>query len=161
WSPPTYVDYGSNVVNDGDVVYVNNQPVASAPVYAQQAIELADVTPPPIDTQIEWMPMGTWALMSDKNDDNPSKFLQLAVSKQGLVSGTYYNRSTDQSAELEGQVDPLTQRICVRAPGQSSPVVLEVGVYNLTQNATPCLMHFGTDNTQTWYLVRLEQPGTQ
>ncbi len=31
-----------------------------------------------------------------------------------------------------------------------------LGVYNLTQDATPCLMHFGTLNTQTWYLARLD-----
>ena len=83
--------------------------------------------------------------------------LQLAVSKEGLVSGVWFNRSTNKSAEVEGQVDPDTQRAAIRRPEQPD-VVLEVGVYNLTQNASPCLMHFGTVNTQTWYLARLDNP---
>jgi hypothetical protein len=157
WSPPVYYDYGSNVVVNENVVYVNDQPVASAPVYAQQAIELAEVTPPPQNTKIDWLPLGTFALSSKKDDDNPSTVVQLALSKQGLVSGTWYNRATDKSSEVEGKVDPDTQRLALRKPDQPD-VVLEVGVYNLTQEATPCLMHFGTLNTQQWYLTRLEAP---
>jgi hypothetical protein len=158
WSPPVYSDYGSNVVVDQDVVYVNEQPIASAPAYAMQALELADVAPPPPEAKIEWMPLGTWALSSDKGDDNPSTVLQLAVSKEGLVSGTWYNRTTDKSAECEGQVDPDTQRLALRRSEQPD-VVLEVGVYNLTRDASSCLMHFGTLNTQTWYMSRLDNPG--
>jgi hypothetical protein len=157
WSQPAYTDYGSNVVIDQDVVYLNDQPVASAPVYAQQAIELATIEPPPPEVRLEWMPLGTWALMSDKEDANPSSILQLAVSKEGLVSGTWYNRNTDKSAECEGQVDPETQRMALRRPEQPD-VVLEVGLYNLTQNATSCLIHFGTINSQAWYLARLDDP---
>lgn len=157
WGPPIYYDYGTNVVIYEEVVYINEQPIASAPVYAQQAIELAEVQPPPADKQIEWLPLGTFALSSKKDDDNPSTVLQLAVSKDGLVSGVWYNRATDTSAPVEGRVDPDTQRIALRKPDEPD-TVLEVGVYNLTQVATPCLIHFGTLRTQTWYLTRLENP---
>ena len=40
-------------------------------------------------------------------------------------------------------------------------LISEVGVYNLTQAATPALMHFGTLNRQTWYLMRLEGDDTE
>jgi len=39
--------------------------------------------------------------------------------------------------------------------------VLETGLYNLTQPQTPVLMHFGILQTQTWFLVRLEQPAKE
>jgi len=155
WSPPVYYDYGSNVVIGQDVVYVNDQPVASAPVYAQEAIDLANVAPPPADAQIDWMPLGTFALSSNKDDDNPSTILQLALSKDGLVSGVWFNRATGATSDVEGRVNAETQRLALRKPDQPD-VVLEVGVYNLTQIATPCLIHFGTMQTQTWYLTRLE-----
>jgi hypothetical protein len=156
WSPPIYYDYGSNVVINQDVVYLNNQPIASAPVYAQQAINLATVdNPPPKDSNIEWLPLGTFALSSKKDDDNPSTIVQLALSKDGLISGTWFNRSTDASAAVEGRCDPDTQRVAIHKEDQPD-VVLDVGVYNLTQAATPCLVHFGTLQTQTWYMIRLD-----
>ena len=36
--------------------------------------------------------------------------------------------------------------------------VVETGIYNLTQDQTECLMHFGSEHTQTWLLVRMEEP---
>jgi hypothetical protein len=155
WSPPVYYDYGSNVVMQDDVVYVNEQPVASAPVYAQQAIDLATVETPPADATVEWLPLGTFALSSDKDDSNPNTILQLALSKDGVVSGVWLNRKTEASADVEGRVNPETQRLALRKPDQPD-VVLEVGVYNLSQAASPCLIHFGTTRSQTWYLTRLE-----
>ena len=35
---------------------------------------------------------------------------------------------------------------------------VEAGLQNLTQDVGSCLVHFGTDTTQTWLLVRLKQP---
>src|SRR6185295_11482716 len=105
----------------------------------------ANVDPPPADTKMEWLPLGTWAVSSKQDDDNPSSVLQIAVSKQGIVSGTWYNRATDQSSDVQGRVDPDTQRVALHKPDQPD-MVLEVGVYNLTQAATPCLIHFGTLN---------------
>jgi hypothetical protein len=36
----------------------------------------------------------------------------------------------------------------------SAFVVIEAGLQNLTQDVASCLVHFGTDTTQTWLLVR-------
>jgi hypothetical protein len=171
WSPPVYYDYGASygggstveyggaspVYIDQDVVYVNDQPIASAPVYAEQAIELANVEPPPPEAKIEWMPLGTFAMMATKDDENPSVLLQLALSKDGLISGTWYNRETDKTSAVEGKVDPETQRVALRKPDEPD-IVLECGVYNLTQDASSCLIHYGTLNTQTRWLARLEAP---
>jgi hypothetical protein len=166
FGPPIYYDYGatdfaagaSPVYFQDDVAYINDQPVAAAPVYAEQAIDLADVqTPPPEGTQIDWMPLGTFALASNADDSDPGAVLQLAISKDGLVSGTWYERQTDTSAAVEGRVDPQTQRVAIRKIDQPD-VVLEVGLYNLTQPATSCLVHFGTLQSQVKYLTRLDPP---
>jgi hypothetical protein len=36
--------------------------------------------------------------------------------------------------------------------------VIETGLQSLTQDVASCLVHFGTDKTQTWLLVRQKQP---
>ncbi len=37
---------------------------------------------------------------------------------------------------------------------------METGIYNLTQDETPLLVHFGKDRTEQWLLVRLNQDDT-
>jgi hypothetical protein len=39
--------------------------------------------------------------------------------------------------------------------------VYETGIGNLTQPQTAVLVHFGTESTQQWTLVRMEQPPPQ
>ena len=64
---------------------------------------------------------------------------------------------TDTAAEVEGMVDKESQR-AVWTIGENKNTALETGIYNLTQEETPVLVHFGTDNTQQWMMVRLEAP---
>ena len=42
--------------------------------------------------------------------------------------------------------------------GDKSDTVVETGIFNLTKSETPALLHFGKNKTQTWLLVRLEDP---
>ncbi len=42
--------------------------------------------------------------------------------------------------------------------GDKTDTVYEAGVANLTQDMAPLLIHFGTQTTQTWLLVRLDSP---
>ena len=162
WQQPVYYDYGTggNVVYNNDIVYIDGQQVASAADYAQSAATLATVAPPETEEQaekVEWMPLGTFALSTSENDTNPSRVLQLAVSKDGIISGTMFNSQTDKSYAVQGQVDKKTQRVAFRI-GDSDKIVAETGIYNLTQEEAPLLVHFGTEKTETYLLKRLEAP---
>ena len=88
--------------------------------------------------------------------------LQLAVSKEGFVAGTLFNESTESSRPVEGMVDKETQR-AVWSPvdGKNAGVVMETGIYNLTQDQATALVHFSPDKTQTWVMVRLEEPAEE
>jgi hypothetical protein len=154
WAPPIYYDYGTNVVIQDGIVYVNGVPVASVAAYAAQAIDLASVTPPPAGTDLDWLPMGTFALSTSNQDTEPNQILQLAISKEGLISGTSFNPATNEAVPVEGRVDPVTQRVAIRLDNNT---VLETGIYNLTTDSTPVLVHFGIEQTQTWFLVRLQR----
>ncbi len=162
WSEPIYYDYGSNgnVVYQNDSVYIGGQQVATADEFAESAAELATVTPPASDDQAEqaeWLPLGTFAVSTNEKDVEPTRVLQLAVDKTGILSGTMYNRQTDKADAIQGQVDKETQRVAFRI-GEGEKVVAETGLYNLTQEDAPLLVHFGTDRTEQYNLVRLDAP---
>lgn len=105
------------------------------------------------------MPLGVFALTTDgkPNGEDPTMYLQLAVSKQGVISGTFQNTATDTAYEVEGMVDKETQRAAWTPKGKSAPI-METGISNLTQDTTPALVHFADGTTQQWLMVRLDQP---
>ncbi|MEQ8848018.1 hypothetical protein [Botrimarina sp.] len=162
WSQPVYYDYGTggNVVYEDNRVYVGGQEIASAEEFAASAMELATVEPPDTQQQAaeaEWMPLGTFAVSTDEKDTEPAMTVQLAVNREGVVSGTLYNARTDESQSIQGAVDRETQRVAIRFGG-SDEIVAETGLYNLTQDEAPVLVHFGADTTENYLLVRLDAP---
>ncbi|MEZ6052692.1 MAG: hypothetical protein R3C02_15105 [Planctomycetaceae bacterium] len=162
WSQPVYYDYGQggNVTYENNYVYIGGDQVATTQEFAQSAMDLATVAPPESEEQAaeaEWMPLGTFAVSTDEKDTEPSMVLQLAVDKQGVISGTLYNIETDSTQAVQGQVDKDTQRVAFRF-GESEEIVAETGLYNLTQDEAPLLVHFGTDRVENYLLVRMEQP---
>ncbi|MCC9605053.1 hypothetical protein [Blastopirellula sediminis] len=162
WGTPCYYDYGSNVYYDTQYVYYNSQPIATTTVYYQQASDFAAAgrealaeNPPTEDSGENWMPLGVFALVN-KEEGDPIMYLQLAVNKDGIIAGTYYNTETKTNLQVQGSVDKDSQRAAWTI-GDKTNTVMETGIYNLTQDETPILIHFGEDKTQTWMLVRLPE----
>ena len=81
----------------------------------------------------------------------------MAVSKEGIISGTLFNTATDTTQAIQGQVDKETQRVAMRF-GDSEDIIAETGLYNLTQVEAPVLVHFGPEKIENWLLVRLDDP---
>jgi len=164
YAEPIYYDYGSSIVCDGETVTIDGEEYASADEYAQQAIDLAATGAETIAAaeqqqaadQIEWMALGVFAL-TDEEDGDPSMFIQLAVAKDGTVGGSYFNSSTEQTLPVQGAVDRETQRLAFTI-GENEQTVLETGIYNLTEDQAPVMVHFGEDRTQTWLMVRIDPP---
>ncbi len=117
---------------------------------------IADSVPEDIPEDIEWMSLGVFALAQEEQED-PTMFLQLAVSKDGVIGGTYQNTDTDSVENVEGMVDKGSQR-AVWTIGDNKNTVLETGIYNLTEEETAVLVHFGPEKTEQWLLVRMEEP---
>ena len=96
--------------------------------------------------------------MSSEGVNASHMYLQLAVTKDGVISGTFYNETTGAVHPVEGIVDRKTQRAVWRAAdGTNKDIVMETGIYNLTQDQTDVLVHFGPEKSQTWKLVRLKE----
>ncbi|QDT63177.1 hypothetical protein [Calycomorphotria hydatis] len=162
WTQPRYCTYGygGNVYYQGDTVYVNDT-TYTATQYYDQAATLATDVPQVTDQQaeeIEWMPLGVFAI-ANESAQVAHAYLQLAVSKDGVIAGTYYNEQTDASRPIQGSVDEETQRAAwTFADGKNTDIVMETALMNLTQDQSTALVHFGSEQTQTWMMVRLPDP---
>ncbi|QDU78248.1 hypothetical protein Pan97_53320 [Bremerella volcania] len=163
-SYPVYYDYGSTIVYDTQYIYVEEEPIATREQYALEAIALANEgrkilqSRPPTQgngNPDDWLPLGVFVL-TDTQSGQGDIYLQLAVDKQGLLAGTYYNASTGTSLPVWGKVDPQSQRAAWLI-GESSSTVMETGIYNLSQEAASVLVHYGTQRDETWMLVRLPE----
>ena len=117
------------------------------------------VPPPTTPESGEWLPLGVFALTEDgeASGTEPTLFMQLAISKQGVIAGIFQNLATGQEQTLEGMADKKSQRVAWCVKGQQRPII-ETGISNLTQDSTPVLIHFADGPTQRWLLVRLPEP---
>ena len=168
---PIYIDYGMNVVYEGDTVYVDNQPVP-AEQYTQPVVELATTVeqpPPPLPPAAapaqpgapggsteEWLPLGVFALAQEEKGDSVM-FFQVSVNRAGIISGAYNSTISNDQRPIAGKVDKASQRVAWRI-GENKETIFETSLANLTQDVSPVAIHFGKGRTQTWLLVRLPEP---
>ncbi len=166
WSQPISYSYGDNVYVQGDTVYYGEEAVGTQQEYSEQAFAIAssanEVAPDDSADDSQWMSLGVFAMTQDgqASGPEPNLFVQLAVSKEGMIAGTYFNSSTNQSHEIEGAVDKQTQRTAWTVGSNDWPV-METGISNLTEDEAPALIHFENGQSQQWLLVRLEDPGAE
>lgn len=157
YAEPVYWDYGESIVYSGDTVTVGETEVP-ADHYAQQAADLAaagkeaKVEPKAEDLQ----PLGVFAMVGE-GETKSTNIFQLAVSKDGVIRGNYYNALTDTTETVYGSVQKDMQRAAWTVADRKTPVY-EVGIANLTKDETTMMVHFGKDNSQQFMLVRIEKP---
>lgn len=156
---PVYYDYGTNIYYEGDDVVYNDEVIATADEYAAQAQDIATGIPDDIDpADVQWLPLGVFALSSDpESTEDATLFLQLAISKEGLIAGTVQNTSTEDSFEVEGTVDRDSQRAAWGPVGESWPI-METSLFSLTESEASALIHFKDGQTQQWTMVRMDNP---
>ncbi|MAX35214.1 MAG: protocadherin [Gimesia sp.] len=155
-SQPLYYDYGNNVVYQDNSVYVNNQDVGTAAEYTQQASQLASQgASADVSDQKNWMPLGVFAL-SPSGQTKSDSVVELAVDANGIIRGNYTDTKTNKTQQVQGSVDKKTQRAAWTV-GDDKNTVYDTGIYNLTKDEAPLLVHTGKDETQQWLMVRITQ----
>jgi hypothetical protein len=154
----TYYDYGENVTYDDGNVYCGDQPVASAEQYYDQAGQIADSGQTPQNE--EWLPLGVFAVIAEPNQTQTDKTVQLALNKEGVIRGNLHDTLSDKLMPVVGAVDKKTQRVAMKLEGNDA-VVVETGLYNLTNDEVPVLVHFNADQHEDRTLIRLQQPEDQ
>src|SRR5262245_25859372 len=150
-------DYGSTVVMEENTVYVNGESAGTTEQYAEQATTIADTGQKAKPAEDEkWQSLGVFAMMQGEETTAYNLF-QLAVNKDGVIRGNYYNALTDSAEPVAGSVDRKTQRAAWTVGNRKSPVY-EAGIANLTREETTMLVHYGKDKTQQLTLIRIEEP---
>ena len=160
WGDSTYYpyDYGDNISYNGNNVYYGTQPTETVEQYYQSASDLAAAAPASPSNNAQWLPLGIFGMV-EGDSKTPTRAFQLAVDKQGTIRGN----STDQYGNmlpLQGAVDKKTQRVCWTV-GTDKSTVYDTGLYNLTKNESPILVHNGPKATTQEMLVRLKKPAAQ
>lgn len=151
---PAYYDYSDNMSYYNGSVYYGDQNLGSTDEYYNQTSQLAAQG---ADTSNEeWLPLGVFGLVPDGGSE-AEKTLQLAVNKEGVIRGNYHDLVTDQVTPVSGSVDKMTQKVAVKLQGNDS-LVLETGLYNLTNDEAPVLIHLDKDRQVSRVLVRLKKP---
>jgi hypothetical protein len=155
---PVYYEYGDNVVYSGDTVTYNGVTEIPAEQYVQQATDLATAgQEAKVDPKTEeFQPLGVFAMVGE-GETKAMNIFQLAVNKDGIIRGEYYNALTDTTEPVYGSVDKKTQRAAWTVADRKTPVY-EAGIANLTKDETTMLVHFSKDKSQQFTLVRIQQP---
>jgi len=160
----------SNVVYEGDNVYINGQPEGSAQQYYDQAQQLAETgqgepEAPAYgdsssggagDQSQQWEPLGVFAL-AEPGQTQSNMLIQLAINKDGVVRGNYYNQLTNESAVVYGALDKKTQRVSWTI-GTNPNTVFDAGLGDLVKDDSSVLVHYGPNDTSRMALIRLQQP---
>jgi len=156
-SAPVYYDYGNNVTYQDNSVYINGDNVGTSEEYYNQAVGIASTgAQADASSDGDWLPLGVFALTKTEQTKS-AVTIQLAVNKQGVIRGNYTDTETEKNQVVQGSVDKQTQRVAFTV-GANATNVVETGLYNLTKDEAPCLIHFGKDKTEQWLLVRLQKP---
>lgn len=131
------------------------------PTYSNELVQggyQAETAVPSSADESGWLSLGVFAAGEDAATASFSNMIfQLAVDREGVVSGTYYNASTDKIYPLEGGVNQQTQRIYWRQLSDEPSTLMVSGMYNLTQDVVPVQAYFVDGTKQTWVLVRINQ----
>lgn len=142
-------------------VYVSTQPAQSyyQPTSAYQpTTAYSNAQGDNSAVQGDWIPLGVFAVGSTASQAPYSNMtLQLALSKDGNIAGTYYNSATNQAHEIEGLVDKSTQKAAWKLSDRDDSPVATTGIYNLTQDVAQVEMHFPNGTDQNKVLVRINQ----
>jgi hypothetical protein len=111
---------------------------------------------PPKNTS--FLPLGVFSI-APQGQTEASALVQLAVSKDGLLRGTYYDLLTDHDQPIRGTVNKKTQQVAFTF-GINGKVTFETSLANLTQEKGPLAAHFENGKTSTWTLARYEKEPT-
>jgi hypothetical protein len=104
----------------------------------------------------EWFPLGVYSLMTGPND-NGTRMLQLAVDRDGNLSGTYYDMITDTSHRVSGRIRQSSQRASWSID-TNEQLTFYAPLDQLTQQQGIVTVQM-PGGEQQWQIVRLQNAG--
>ena len=108
------------------------------------------------DGTSKWLTLGVYAVQST-NGEPASRYLQLAVNRQGELRGVYYDEISGSSQNLSGRIDQSTQ-VATWSLDSNQAITFRANLSDLTQS-TGTVEVTQTSGTQQWRIAR-EQNGS-
>lgn len=146
---PFSYDYGGQFVVRGGLLFHQGREVATLGEYAARAAQLAASGAEVDDSREGWLPLGDYGVVQPGQEE-PAVMMQLWVSDQGQVAGTWHNSSNDETAPIRGAVDPTHQRVALTLPDGT---IVDSGLYNLTEPSAAALAYSPQSGAQQWLLL--------
>lgn len=155
--PAVYYDYGQTITYQGNNVYVGDEPVATDEQFYVEARQLAQSG---LQTENdEWLPLGVFGFIAQAEQESTERVVQLAINKDGVIRGNLHDLLTDQVIPVYGALDRESQRLAIMLENNPD-LVVESGLYNLTNDECPILVHYSASERADKMLVRLHEPST-
>ena len=148
----TNTDSSSQSTDDA----VNDEPSTSDAGAAKRLAQSGSVQ---IGKDVEFLPLGVYALAPPDHDE-ATAMLQLAVSKDGVVRGSYCDLVSNQGHKIQGAVDKKTERVAFTI-GQQGTTVFETMLADLTSPEGEVSLHFPDGEASDWVLARFESTGPE
>ena len=156
----------TNVSYNGGNVYINGTSAGSEQDYYLQAQNLAaqgtqyaastEQSPTSTTSADQWQALGVFSLVQPGQQES-SMLLQLAVNRDGILRGNYFNQLTNETSEVYGSLNKQTQRVSFTL-GQNNGTVFDTSLADLAKDDAPVLVHYGPTNTQSMMMLRVKQP---
>jgi hypothetical protein len=111
-------------------------------------------------TSESFLPLGVFAL-APENQKESAALVQLAVNKEGILRGTYYDVLTNEAHAIQGAVDKKSQRVAFTI-GAQGKTVFETQLVDLTESSGELSLHFANGEATDWTLSRYDaDPSTR
>ena len=131
---PYVYDYGDNITyQDGRSTTATRSMPRKPNMPSRRSSTPTPAAPPSRPRTRKWQPLGVFALVFGEETTSDNIF-QLAINKDGVVRGNYYNALTDSTQPVFGSLDKKSQRVAWSV-GEKKDKVFEAGLYNLTSGA--------------------------
>jgi hypothetical protein len=101
----------------------------------------------------QWMPLGVYSLLTGPADTG-TRILQLSISQNGWIRGSYYDMITNETYNVRGRIDQSTQYVQWSIDTNHS-LVFYTPLSQLTQSQGVVNVKL-PGGTQQWQLVRME-----
>lgn len=153
---PVYYDYGNNLTYHDGGIYFKDKKLGTPEQFYKQAANLASSGAATSPRDGEWLPLGVFAF-ARPNERRSHATMQLAVNKQGVIRGNYTNDAIGETQLIQGSLNRKTQRVAF-TQGDKAGHIIETGLYDLTKDESPALVHASKDEAEQWVLIRLKKP---
>jgi hypothetical protein len=135
---------------DGDAEPETFQPAYSSEQAGQLA---ANGATEPADAK--YLPLGVYTFAPVGQNDATGMF-HFALSKQGVLRGSYYDLKTDKQENIQGSVDKKTGVVAFTV-APDSKVVYQTTLRDLTSQSGPVAVHDAGGKTTEWTIARAEK----